>query len=239
MDSVITLDPTLDPATGKFSGPFPPANGAQIELRGPVRPVRSLGVLPGSAVSAAFGHGSRGVRVNYTYEAFPAPTWYRYPSRWRYSRPHRPAARGTALPLSERARSSGPRRSRMLLARFGVHAGVRAVRSDHPTAASATSATNAFGRGCQSTSCSTRTAATTAPAGSRAPTRPRRIPTAGNVAGGDATNNNNAGELPGVLTIQSPAVLHPGRWCAGATSKPFSPGRAGRPTSTCTGAPGA
>ena len=31
-------EPTLDPATGRFSGPFPPANGGELALRGRVRP---------------------------------------------------------------------------------------------------------------------------------------------------------------------------------------------------------
>ena len=33
-DSVITAVPTLDPATGKFSGPFPPANGGDLHFAG-------------------------------------------------------------------------------------------------------------------------------------------------------------------------------------------------------------
>ncbi len=28
------LTPTLDPATGKFSGPFPPANGGELHFAG-------------------------------------------------------------------------------------------------------------------------------------------------------------------------------------------------------------
>src|SRR4051812_7802662 len=33
-DSVITSEPSLDPATGKFSGPFPPANGGELQFAG-------------------------------------------------------------------------------------------------------------------------------------------------------------------------------------------------------------
>jgi hypothetical protein len=33
-DSVITSAPSLDPATGKFSGPFPPANGGELQFAG-------------------------------------------------------------------------------------------------------------------------------------------------------------------------------------------------------------
>jgi hypothetical protein len=33
-DSVITSEPTLDPATGRFSGPFPPANGGDLHFAG-------------------------------------------------------------------------------------------------------------------------------------------------------------------------------------------------------------
>ena len=33
-DSVLTSEPSLDPATGKFSGPFPPANGGELQFAG-------------------------------------------------------------------------------------------------------------------------------------------------------------------------------------------------------------
>ena len=53
-DSLITSEPSLDPATGKFSGPFPPANGGELQFAGQfARQVIAAGCGFGAAWTAS------------------------------------------------------------------------------------------------------------------------------------------------------------------------------------------
>ena len=112
------------------------------------------------------------------------------------------SSRGTSTPFP--AATADPAQS----ARYGIPAGFvqngvieQGLEVYHRTIA--------FGRGCQIEDFFGGNCTYNGPRWFQGDNETKQHPNAGNVAGtGDATDNNNAGELPGVLTIQHPQSYH-------------------------------
>jgi hypothetical protein len=204
--STDTTLPSIDPTTGRFSGKMPAANGGQIAFVGTFAQTIFEGDASFSATLIGLGLGDarNTIPVNLTYETTSsegvkdtinvlvqqaAPT----------SGTGSTNAVGLSTPFA--AATADPE----LLARFGVPAGF--VQFGQITQSlPAYQRILAWGRGCHSAdalfdpNCSYN-----GPRWFQGANETKADPAAGNVAGSaDASNNNNAGELPGVLTIQHP-----------------------------------
>ncbi|MBA3759404.1 MAG: hypothetical protein H0X07_02650 [Gemmatimonadales bacterium] len=198
--------PTIDPATGRFSGKSPPANNAQIGFVGQL--AQSIfsgeGTFSATLIGIGLGDARNGIPAAYTYET-SSSSGVLDTVTVSIAQPldlANPTAGSTPFP----AALSDP----TLAARFGVPAGY--VQNGQVTQGiTAYQAHNAFGRGCQIDGLFGDAGDCTynGPRWFSGANETKADPNAGNVAGtGDAVDNNNAGELPGVLTIQNPQSYH-------------------------------
>jgi hypothetical protein len=201
-DSVL---PTIDPATGRFSGKFPAADAATIQFVGQFAQTifSGEGSFTATLVGLSLGDARNGVPVTYTYETSGAGITDT-------------VSIGIPQPLddSEPGGPTGPFPGALsdptLAAKFGVPAGYiqNGTVTQHITGYQFH---NAFGRGCEidhifvdGDNCTYN-----GPRWFQGDNETKADPNAGNVAGTeDATDNNNAGELPGILTIQNPQSYH-------------------------------
>jgi hypothetical protein len=200
-----TLIPAIDPVTGIFSKRFPPANGAQIGFVGTFAQTVFSGNASFSAtlIGLSLGDARNGPGVGYTYQTVSsanvtdtltvsvqqeAPT----------------SGSGTALATGLSVPFSAATADPDLLARFGVPAGFvqfGQITQQLP----AYQRVLAFGRGCHIDLLFDPNCSYNGPRWFQGANETKADPNGGNVAGSeDATNNNNAGELPGILTIQNP-----------------------------------
>jgi hypothetical protein len=199
-DSVL---PTIDPATGRFSGKFPAANAATIEFVGQFAQTifSGQGSFTATLVALSLGDARNSVPVTYTYETSGAgitdTVSLSIPQPLDASEPGGPSA-----PFP------GALSDPTLAAKFGVPAGYiqNGTVTQHITGYQFH---NAFGRGCQVDGLMGDACTYNGPRWFQGDNETKADPNAGNVAGtGDATDNNNAGELPGILTIQNPQSYH-------------------------------
>jgi len=203
--STDTTLPTIDPTTGRFSGKFPAANGAQIGFVGSF----AQNIFSGDAgfqatlLGLSLGDARNTVPVNYTYEVISS-TGVTDTVTVSVQQAAPTSGSGTALASGESVPFQAATADPELLARFGVPAGFvqfGQITQQLPVY----QRTNAFGRGCHIDLLYDPNCSYNGPRWFQGPNETKADPNAGNVAGSaDATNNNNAGELPGVLTIQNP-----------------------------------
>jgi hypothetical protein len=199
-----TTLPTLDPTTGRFSGKFPAANGAQINFVGAFAQTifSGSGGFSATLLGLGLGDARNGVPISYTYEVVSSTgiTDTVNISLQQAIGSGSGNAISTGLSTPFQAATADPE----LLARFGVPAGF--VQFGQITQQIAVyQKTQAWGRGCHIDLLYDPNCDYNGPRWFQGPNETKADPAAGNVAGsGDAANNNNAGELPGVLTIQNP-----------------------------------
>jgi hypothetical protein len=194
--------PTIDPATGEFSGKSPAADGATPSFVGQFAQTifSGQGAFTATLIGVGLGDARNGVPVNFTYQTTSSAGTLDTVS----------LSVLQPLDLTDVSASSPPvpaaTADATLSARFGVPAGY--VQSGQVTQAIDGYQTYvAYGRGCfadvlfgDASDCQFN-----GPRWFQGPNETKANPNSGNVAGtGDATDNNNAGELPGVLTIQHP-----------------------------------
>ena len=220
-----TTVPTIDPATGKFSGPFPPANGASAGLVASVSQI--LGAPAELAVqldSISLGQsGNTGI-----FGASPTPSAHDllddvrsgHAVRRELLVPVTPTSGGSAAGASAND-TTGEGFSNDVspvdpVGRQQVRGPARPRSSSRPRSTSPCPATHVPDRPRSGLHRRRRprlrrrtaTASTTAPAGStgrrRRPTRPRPIRMPERLGGSGRTDFNNAGALTGVTTINEP-----------------------------------
>jgi hypothetical protein len=203
--STDTLVPTIDATTGRFSGKFPPANGAQLAFIGEFAQTifSGSGSFSATLIGLGLGDARNGVPINYTYETTSADgTVDTISVAVQQEAPTSGSGSTPATALS--APFPGATADPALLARFGVPAGFvqfGQITQQIPPY----QRVNAFGRGCHIDLLFDPNCTYNGPRWFQGPNETKADPNFGNVAGsGDATDNNNAGELPGVVTIQNP-----------------------------------
>jgi hypothetical protein len=207
-DVVVSTDttiPAIDPATGQFSGKFPAANAAQINFVGAFAQTifSGSGEFSATLLGLSLGDARNDIPVNYTYQVVSStgvtdtvtvPVQQAAPTSGSGNTP----ASGLSTPFQ--AATADPE----LLARFDVPAGFvqfGQITQQLPVY----QRTNAFGRGCHVDLLFDPNCSYNGPRWFQGANETKANPNSGNVAGSsDATDNNNAGELPGVLTIQNP-----------------------------------
>jgi hypothetical protein len=196
--------PAIDPTTGRFSERFPPADNVRIAFVGQ----QATEIFAGGGsfsvrlTGLGLGDSRNGVPAIYTYTATASTG-----EHTTLNIPVVPAlgstntvVRGPPFP----AALADP----ALAAQFGVPAGFTQTGEVNHGLTGYT-ATNAFGRGAVDSSITTATGTTgvhyNGPRWFQGSNETKDHPNAGNVAGTEnATDFNNAGELPGVVTIQNP-----------------------------------
>jgi hypothetical protein len=193
--------PLIDPATGRFSGKFPAANGAQIAFVGQF--AQSIfsgdGAFTATLIGLGLGDARNGIPISYTYATSGAGASDTVT-----------ISLAQPLNLTTPSAPTGPFPAALtdpsLVSRFGIPAGY--IQNGVVTQSiTGYQVHNAFGRGCHldhlfgaEANC-----VYNGPRWFQGDNETKADPNAGNVAGSsDAADNNNAGELPGVLTIQNP-----------------------------------
>jgi hypothetical protein len=197
--STDTTLPTLDPATGKFSGKFPAANGAQLNFVGAFAQTifSGSGAFTATLLGLGLGDARNSIPASYTYEVTSADGAVDT-TTVAVSQSTSDTITGLTTPFG--AATADP----ALLARFDVPAGFVQFGQVSQELDKYQNAT-AFGRGCFGDAIFNDNCPYNGPRWFQGPNETKTDPNGGNVFGtGDATNNNNAGELPGVLTIQNP-----------------------------------
>jgi hypothetical protein len=194
--------PTIDPATGRFSGKQPPADNAELAFAGQFAQAvfTGTGTFSATLIGLGLGDARNGIPINYTYETTSSTGVLDTVS----------LSLAQPLDLDEVEAVSGPAPAGTtdpeLSSRFGVPAGfVQLGQVDQGI--TGYQAHNAFGRGCfidllfgEDANC-----AYNGPRWFSGPNETKADPNFGNVGGSqDATDANNAGELPGILTINNP-----------------------------------
>jgi hypothetical protein len=201
-----TSQPTID-ASGRFSKPAPAATAIELGFVGQFAQTIFSGQASFGAklIGLGLGDSRNAIPVRYTYETTSssgvldtvdllitqgAPT----------------AASGDTLSVAPSAPFPAATADAAQSARYDIPPGF--VQNGQITQQLAVyQRTNAFGRGCHIELGGTMLGGNCTYNGPRwfsGPNETKAHPNAGNVAGtGDATDNNNAGELPGVLTIQA------------------------------------
>jgi hypothetical protein len=194
--------PALDPATGRFSGKFPAADGATPSFVGQFAQTifSGQGAFTATLIGVGLGDARNSIPVNFTYQTTSSTGTLDTVS----------IGLVQPLDLDDVSASSPPfpaaTADAALSARYGVPAGY--VQSGQVTQAIDGYQTYvAYGRGCfidvlfsETSDCQFN-----GPRWFQGDNETKDNPNSGNVAGsGDAADNNNAGELPGVLTIQNP-----------------------------------
>jgi len=194
--------PTIDPATGKFSGPFPAADGSALGFAGQF--VSRLFASPGSITARLtglqLGDARNGVPAQYTF-LITAVTG----DTTRVTVPVQQNIDGTDA-TAQSAPAPFTVADSALSANYGIPKGLRVSGQVNVTLPSYQPII-AWGRGCGD-------GAITVPAGSTCLyNNPRWFdganeteanPAAGNLGSDGVTNFNNAGKLAGVATIQTP-----------------------------------
>jgi len=196
-----TGGPTIDPATGEFSGKEPAADGAAASFVGQFAQTifSGQGAFTATLIGVGLGDGRNGVPVSFTYQTTSsAGTLDTVSISVVQQIASLDDVTATSPPFP------GATADATLAARFGVPAGY--VQSGQITQAiDAYQVYVAYGRGCFADVLFGDNCQFNGPRWFQGPNETKANPNSGNVAGtGDATDNNNAGELPGVLTIQSP-----------------------------------
>jgi hypothetical protein len=196
--------PTIDATTGQFSGKMPPSNAATAGFVGEfARAIFSgQGSFGATLIGLGMGDARNGIPTNYLFETNGAGEVDTVSLQLTQT-----------LDLSVPTAQSGPfpaaEADPALSARFGVPPGF--VQSGSITLGVASYQTaSGWGRGCVidalfGTGCNYN-----GPRWFAGDNETKADPNAGNLNSptGGATDNNNAGELPGVLTIQNPQSYH-------------------------------
>jgi hypothetical protein len=200
-----TLVPSIDATTGIFSKKFPPANGAAIAFVGTFAQTVFSGSASFSAklIGLSLGDARNGVPIGYTYET--VSTENVFDTLTVSVQQEAPTSgSGTALATGLSVPFSAATADPALLARFGVPAGFvqfGQITQQIPVYQRVL----AWGRGCHIDLLFDPDCSYNGPRWFQGANETKADPNGGNVAGSqDATNNNNAGELPGILTIQHP-----------------------------------
>ncbi|HET6578213.1 MAG TPA: hypothetical protein VFG66_07820 [Gemmatimonadales bacterium] len=195
-----TSVPTLDPATGKFSGKFPAPNGVTPDFVGGFAQTLYLGqgAFSTTLIGLGLGDARNGIPVTYTYETSSATGVLDTVTISVVQPLDLDDVSSTSPPFPAATIDAG------LSARYDVPAGY--VQSGQLTQAiDGYQAQSAWGRGCFVDALFGGDCQFNGPRWFVGDNETKADPNAGNVAGsGNATDNNNAGELPGVLTIQNP-----------------------------------
>jgi hypothetical protein len=197
-----TTLPTIDPTTGRFSKKFPAANNASLDFVGgfPTSIFSGEGDVSATLIGLGLGDARNDVPINYVWET-TAATGTIDTISLSIIQPI-----DTAHALASSSFFPAATADATLSAKYGVPAGFVASGQVTQGLISYLEHTG-FGRGCfadvqfgDASDC-----AYNGPRWFEGDNETKADPNAGNVAGsGDATDNNNAGELPGVLTIQTP-----------------------------------
>jgi hypothetical protein len=192
--------PTIDPATGRFSGKQPPADNVSIGFSGAFAQTvfSGSGTFSATLIGLGLGDARNDVPATYTYETSSA------------SGVLDTVTLSIIQPLDDAnaQAQSGPVQAATadpdLLAKFGVPAGF--VQNGQITQGLVGyQFATGFGRGCFVDALLGDNCTYNGPRWFSGPNETKADPNAGNVAGtGDAADNNNAGELPGVLTVWNP-----------------------------------
>ncbi|MFL5474394.1 MAG: hypothetical protein ACJ8A6_01770, partial [Gemmatimonadales bacterium] len=197
--------PSIDPVTGVFSTKQPPADNVAIGFAGQFAQTifSGGGSFSATLVGLGLGDARNGIPVTYTYATSSAD-----------------GVRDTVtIPVLQPVDTTDARvgsasfpaaaADPTLAARFGVPAGF--VQNGQVTQGlMAYQYQSGFGRGCHGDLLFGPAADCTynGPRWFQGPNESKADPNAGNKSSGIATDNNNAGELPGVLTIQHPQSYH-------------------------------
>lgn len=203
--SVDSTLPDIDPVSGRFSKKFPPANNVQLDFVG--QQVQRIFVGPGSfsvrLTALGLGDARNNIPATYTYTATSSSG-----EATTFTIPILPDARGSVNTVVRSSPFPAALADDARAARYGVPTGFRQSGEVRQGLVGYT-AINAFGRG--SVDSSIAPAAGTGgvhyngPRWFQGSNETKADPNAGNVAGTeDAADFNNAGELPGVVTIQNP-----------------------------------
>jgi hypothetical protein len=200
-----TVVPSIDEVTGIFSKRSPPANGAEIGFVGSFAQTvfQGSGSFSAKLIGLSLGDARNTIPVGYTYETtsstnvvdtLTVAVQQEAPTSGSGNTP----AVGLSVPFS--AALADPE----LLSRFGVPAGFvqfGQISQQLPVYQRLL----AWGRGCHVDGLFDPNCTYNGPRWFQGTNETKADPNFGNVAGSqDAANNNNAGELPGVLTIQHP-----------------------------------
>jgi hypothetical protein len=197
--SADTTPPTINATTGQFSGKFPPTNAAEIGFVGDFATAifSGDGSFSATLIGIGLGDARNGIPINYTYETNGGGTTDTVSLQLIQTLDLSvPTAQSSPFP----AATADP----ALSARFGIPPGY--VQSGSVTTGVASYQPNvSWGRGCHVDALFGDNCTYNGPRWFAGENETKADPNAGNVAGSaDATDNNNAGELPGVLTIQHP-----------------------------------
>jgi hypothetical protein len=201
LELALTDPPTLDPATGRFSGKFPPADNVSLGFAGQFAQTifDGRGTFFGTLIGLGLGDARQGIPISYTYQTTSGSGVLDTVTVDLVQPTDNSAGQAQSDPFE--AATADP----ALSARFDVPAGFVQKGQITQKIVSYQRHTG-FGRGCHSAenlfggSCSYN-----GPRWFQGSNETKNDPNAGNVGGtGNATDNNNAGELPGVLTIQNP-----------------------------------
>jgi hypothetical protein len=193
--------PSIDAATGKFSGPFPPADGANIDFIGQfVQNIFSgTGTFSATLIGLSLGDARNGIPVGYTYETSSSTGVLDTVTVGVVQ-----GVDDNTDVTGESPPFPGATANDALAAKFGVPAGFVQSGIIHNNTPGY-EVLGGWGRGCFVAGILGDNCQFNGPRWFQGPNETKADPNAGNVAGtGDATDNNNAGELPGVLTIQEP-----------------------------------
>ncbi len=202
--SVGATIPTIEPTTGRFSGKQPPADNIQLGFSGGLAATifSGTGTFSARLLGLGLGDSRNSIPVTYTYETSSASG----------------VLDTIAIAIAQPVDTANPQMlsgpvpaataDPSLAAKFGVPAGF--VQNGQVTQGLVGyQFTEAYGRGCHIDDLFGGNCTYNGPRWFSGSNETRADPNAGNVAGsGDATDNNNAGELPGVLTIQHPQSYH-------------------------------
>jgi hypothetical protein len=204
--------PSIDPTTGIFSGKFPPADGADMEFIGQIVQSAFSGSASFTAtlIGLALGDSRNGVPVIYTFETVSstgfvdtvsAPVLQGAPT----------GAGGDTTSVNKTGPFPAATVNPELASRFDVPADF--VQNGQINAKLPVyQRVNAQGRGCHIELAGEMFGGNCTYNGPRwfsGSNETKANPNSGNVAGtGDATDNNNAGELPGVATVWNPQAYN-------------------------------
>jgi hypothetical protein len=204
-----TVEPTIDATTGRFSGKQPPSDAAQIGFMGEIVKSVFSGEASFSAtlIGLGLGDAKNTIPVNYTYETTSSTQQLDTISLLLQQNAPTSAAGDTASMAASGAFPAATADSEQS-ARFGVPPGFvqnGQIFQEIPVY----QRTLAVGRGCHIEGILGDNCTYNGPRWFSGPNETKADPNAGNVAGtGNATDNDNAGELPGVLTIQHPQAYN-------------------------------
>jgi hypothetical protein len=198
------VTPTIDPTTGQFSGKQPPADNIELGFAGAFAQTLFTGTGTFSATLIGLGLGDtrNGIPINFTYETSSAAGTLDTVSLSVVQPLDNTNPQGQSGPAP--AATADP----ALSARFDLPPGF--VQNGQVTQGIVSYQRHvAYGRGCQIDQLFGTGCTYNGPRWFSGPNETKVDPNAGNVAGtGDATDNNNAGELPGLLTVWNPQSYH-------------------------------